>query len=442
MQLIITEKPSVAQAICAALGIKDKEKHQGYIEGEDRIVSWCYGHLVELAEPSAYGEQYKKWSYDGLPILPEEWRYEVKPGTKEHFNILKELMERDDVTEIVEATDAGREGELIFRLVYESAECRKPVKRLWISSMEESAIKEGFENLKPGSDYDNLYRAAKCRQEADWLVGINATRLFSVLYGKTLKVGRVQTPTLAMLVDREAEIESFKKEPYYTVHIENKSLDAASGKFKDKVEAERIFKKCNGHQATVIAVTEEAKSVAAPKLYDLTSLQRDANRIFGFTAKQTLDYTQSLYEKKLVTYPRTDSQYLSDDMADTARDVLTVIMSVFDYISADMSEVDICRIMNSKKVTDHHAIIPTVEVGNVQLDTLPDGERKILSLTAMRLACAVSEKCSYTAVKAIISCNGEQFETSGKTVREKGWKGIEDTFKARFKTAREEKEET
>ncbi len=442
MQLIITEKPSVAQAICTALGIKGKGKHTGHIEGEDRIISWCYGHLVELAEPVKYGEQYKKWSYDSLPIIPEKWKYEVKTGTKEQFDILKDLMERDDVTEIVEATDAGREGELIFRLVYESAECRKPVKRLWISSMEESAIKEGFENLKPGSDYDNLYRAAKCRQEADWLVGINATRLFSMLYGKTLKVGRVQTPTLAMLVDREAEIESFKKEPYYTVHIGNGSLDAASGKLKDKAEAERISEKCNGHQATVIAVAEEAKSVAAPKLYDLTSLQRDANRTFGFTAKQTLEYTQSLYEKKLVTYPRTDSQYLSNDMADTARDVLTVIMSVFDYISADMSEVDICRIMNSKKVTDHHAIIPTVEVGNVQLDTLTDGERKILSLTAMRLACAVSEKFSYTAVTAIISCNGEQFETSGKTVREKGWKGIEDTFKARFKTAREEKEET
>ena len=267
--------------------------------------------------------------------------------------------------------------------------------------MEEKAVKEGFENLKPGSDYDNLYKAAKCRQEADWLVGINATRLFSVLYGKTLKVGRVQTPTLAMLVDREAEIEGFKKEPYYTVHIRKGSIDASSGKIKDKAEAERISDKCNGQQAAVLKVTEEEKSIAAPKLYDLTTLQRDANRLFGFTAKQTLDYIQSLYEKRLVTYPRTDSQYLSDDMGDTARDVLTVIMSVFDYISADMSEVDIPRILNSKKVTDHHAIIPTIELGNAELDTLPEGERKILSLTAMRLACAVSGQYSSIAVKSI-----------------------------------------
>ena len=441
MQLIITEKPSVAQAICAALGVRDKGKHRGYIEGEGRIVSWCYGHLVELAEPSAYGEQYKKWSYDSLPILPEKWKYGVKPDTKEQFDILKELMERNDVTEICEATDAGREGEAIFRLVYEKAGCTKPFRRLWISSMEEKAIREGFENLKPGSEYDNLYQSAKCRQEADWLVGMNGTRLFSVLYGKTLKVGRVLTPTLAMLVNRETEIENFKKEPYYTVHISSGTLDAVSEKIKDKTAAEELAGKCGGQQAVVVSVSKEEKNTAPPKLYDLTTLQRDANRLFGFTAKQTLEYTQSLYEKKLVTYPRTDSQYLSDDMGDTARDVLTVIMSVFDHISADISKVDIPRVLNSRKVSDHHAVIPTIEIGNAELETLSDGERKILSLTAMRLACAVSEKYSYTTVKAVISCNGEQFAASGKTVRDKGWKAVEDAFKTRFRASGEEKEE-
>ena len=441
MQLIITEKPSVAKAICAALGIKDKSKHKGYIEGDERIVSWCYGHLVELAEPQAYGEQYKKWSYDSLPIMPEQWKHEVKPDTEEQFDILKKLMERNDVTELVEATDAGREGEAIFRLVYEKAGCNKPFKRLWISSMEEKAIREGFDNLKPGAEYDNLYHSARCRQEADWLVGINGTRLFSVLYGKTLKVGRVQTPTLAMLVNRETEIENFKKEPYYTVHILGNGLDAVSEKIKDKKAAEEIAGKCDGKEAEVVSVTKEDKTTAPPKLYDLTTLQRDANRLFGFTAKQTLEYTQSLYEKRLVTYPRTDSQYLSDDMGDTARDVLTVIMSVFDYISADMSKVDIKRILNSKKVTDHHAIIPTIEIGNAELETLPDGEAKILALTAMRLTCAVSEKHSYTTVKALLSCCDQQFTSNGKTVRDKGWKAVEDAFKAKYKTPAEEKEE-
>ena len=441
MQLIITEKPSVAKALSQALGIKDKEKHQGYIEGEDRIVSWCYGHLVELAEPAEYGEQYKKWTYESLPILPEKWKHEVKPETKEQFDILKRLMERDDVTEVIEATDAGREGELIFRLVYEKAGCKKPVKRLWISSMEEKAIREGFDNLKPGKEYDNLYNAARSRQEADWLVGINGTRLFSVLYNKTLKVGRVQTPTLAMLVNRESEIEKFRKEPFYTVHLSDGSLDAVSVKYSDKAKAEEISKKCNGQSATVTSIEKEDKTTAPPKLYDLTTLQRDANRLFGFTAKQTLDYTQSLYEKRLVTYPRTDSQYLSDDMEKTAKDVLTVIMSVFDYLGSDMSKADIPRILNSKKVTDHHAIIPTIELGNAETETLPDGEAKVLSLIAMCLACAVGEKYSYTTEKAELTCCGETFRASGKSVTDMGWKSIEEAFRAHYKTADKEKEE-
>ena len=441
MQLIITEKPSVAQAICNALGIKDKEKHKGYIEGEDRIVSWCYGHLVELAEPAAYGKQYRKWSYDALPIIPGYWKYDIKQNTKEQFEILKKLMERKDVTGLICATDAGREGELIFRLVYEKAGCRKPFKRLWISSMEEKAIREGFENLKSGKYYDDLYKSARCRQEADWLVGINGTRLFSVLYGKTLKVGRVQTPTLAMLVERQEEIERFKKEPFYVVHLSGSGIDAVSEHIKDKTEAESLVRACCGKPARVISVTKETKTIPSPKLYDLTSLQRDANRLFDFTAKQTLDYTQSLYEKKLVTYPRTDSRFLTDDMGKTVEEILGIAGDIFRFIGEDIVKSSFTQILNSKKVTDHHAIIPTVEIGKADLDILPDGETKILSLTVKRLAEAVSGNYCYTSVKAVLKCGDHEFTATGRTVEDKGWKNIDESYRAFFKTEQEEKEE-
>lgn len=307
MELVIAEKPSVAQSIAAVLGATQRK--DGYLEGNEYLVSWCVGHLVELVQPESYEEAWKKWSYDNLPIIPQEWQHEVKSDTKAQYQILKKLMHDDRVDAVVCATDAGREGELIFRLTYNMAGCRKPMKRLWISSMEESAIRDGFHNLRPGSDYDNLYKSALCRQEADWLVGINGTRLFTVLYGgKALKVGRVQTPTLAMLVDRESKIMNFKKEAYYMAHIMGNGLDAVSEHISDKTEAERIAGACENGQALVTSVVKEEKWVAPPKLYDLTTLQRDANRLFGFTAKQTLEYTQSLYEKKLVTYPRTDSQ--------------------------------------------------------------------------------------------------------------------------------------
>ena len=313
MQLVITEKPSVAQAVARVIGAG--ERKDGYMEGNNYIVSWCIGHLVELAQPDAYSDTWKKWSYESLPMIPEEWQTEVKSGTAAQYKVLKGLMHREDVTAVICGTDAGREGELIFRLVYEMAGCDKPMKRLWISSMEESAIREGFENLRPGSDYDNLYHSALCRQRADWLVGLNGTRLFTVLYGgKVLKVGRVQTPTLAMLVEREEKIRNFKKEQYYMAHILMDGIDAATERIDDKAQAEAIAAACESGGATVVSVTKEKKTVQPPKLYDLTTLQRDANRLFGFTAKQTLEYTQSLYEKKLVTYPRTDSQYLSDDM--------------------------------------------------------------------------------------------------------------------------------
>ena len=434
MELVIAEKPSVAQSIAAVLGATQRK--DGYLEGNEYLVSWCVGHLVELAQPESYEEAWKKWSYESLPIIPQEWQHEVKSDTKAQYQILKKLMHDDRVDAVVCATDAGREGELIFRLTYNMAGCRKPMKRLWISSMEESAIRDGFHNLRPGSDYDNLYHSALCRQEADWLVGINGTRLFTVLYGgKALKVGRVQTPTLAMLVDRESKIMNFKKEAYYVAHILGNGLEAVSEHISDKAEAEKIAGACTNGQAIVTAVVKEEKWIAPPKLYDLTTLQRDANRLFGFTAKQTLEYTQSLYEKKLVTYPRTDSQYLSDDMDGTARNVIEAIFNSLLFEQNMMFNPDIKRILNSKKVTDHHAIIPTMEIIKQDLKAIPESEMKILSLCANRLLCATGEKHIYNSTKAVITCNNTVFKVSGKEVWKNGWKEFEDFFKNSYKTA-------
>ena len=434
MELVIAEKPSVAQSIAAVLGATQRK--DGYLEGNEYLVSWCVGHLVELAQPESYEEAWKKWSYGSLPIIPQEWQHEVKSDTKAQYQILKKLMHDDRVDAVVCATDAGREGELIFRLTYNMAGCRKPMKRLWISSMEESAIRDGFHNLRPGSDYDNLYHSALCRQEADWIVGINGTRLFTVLYGgKALKVGRVQTPTLAMLVDRESKIMNFKKEAYYMAHIMGNGLDAVSEHISDKTEAERIAGACENEQALVTSVVKEEKWVAPPKLYDLTTLQRDANRLFGFTAKQTLEYTQSLYEKKLVTYPRTDSQYLSDDMEGTAKNVIEAIFNSLLFEQNVMFNPDIKRILNSKKVTDHHAIIPTMEIIKQDLKAIPESEMKILSLCANRLLCATGEKHIYNSTKAEITCNNIVFKVSGKEVWKNGWKEFEDFFKNSYKTA-------
>ena len=434
MELVIAEKPSVAQSIAAVLGATQRK--DGYLEGNDYLVSWCVGHLVELAQPESYEEAWKKWSYESLPIIPQEWQHEVKSDTKAQYQILKKLMHDDRVDAVVCATDAGREGELIFRLTYNMAGCRKPMKRLWISSMEESAIRDGFHNLRPGSDYDNLYHSALCRQEADWLVGINGTRLFTVLYGgKALKVGRVQTPTLAMLVDRESKIVNFKKEVYYMAHIIGNGLDAVSEHISDKTEADRIAETCENGQALVTSVVKEEKWVAPPKLYDLTTLQRDANRLFGFTAKQTLEYTQSLYEKKLVTYPRTDSQYLSDDMEGTAKNVIEAIFNSLLFEQNIMFNPDIKRILNSKKVTDHHAIIPTMEIIKQDLKAIPESEMKIISLCANRLLCATGEKHIYNSTKAVITCNNTVFKVSGKEVWKNGWKEFEDFFKNSYKTA-------
>ena len=440
MQLVIAEKPSVARSIAEVIGAS--EISDGYMEGNGYIVSWCVGHLVELAQPESYGEQWKKWTYESLPVKPEKWQYEVKPDTKAQYDVLYQLMHRKDVSAVICGTDAGREGELIFRLVYEMAGCDKPIKRLWISSMEETAICEGFENLQPGSDYDNLYHSALCRQEADWLVGINGTRLFTVLYGgKVLKVGRVQTPTLAMLAEREAKIMNFQKETYYMAHILMDGIDAATGRIDDKKKADEIVGACRNGQALTTSVVKEEKAAMPPKLYDLTTLQRDANRLFGFTAKQTLEYTQSLYEKKLATYPRTDSQFLSDDMGQTAKGVIEAVFSSLMFEENKTSSPDIKRILNSKKVTDHHAIIPTMEIGKADLAALPETERKILSLIANRLLCATGEKHLYETVKAEFSCSGYTFSVSGKSVTHNGWKSFEDAFKRSFKISGNQEEE-
>ena len=439
MQLVIAEKPSVAQSIAGVLGAT--ERKDGYMEGNDYIVSWCVGHLIELAQPESYDEALQKWTYESLPIIPDTWKHEVKSDTKAQYKVLYQLMHDNRVDSVVCATDAGREGELIFRLIYNMAGCDKPMQRLWISSMEESAIKEGFSNLRPGCEYDRLYESALCRQEADWLVGINGTRLFTVLYGgKALKVGRVQTPTLAMLVDREAKIMNFKKEAYYVTHILGNGLDAVSEHIRDKAETEKIAGACANGQALVTAVVKEEKWIAPPKLYDLTTLQRDANRLFGFTAKQTLEYTQSLYEKKLVTYPRTDSQYLSDDMEGTARNVIEAIFNSLLFEQNIMFNPDVKKVLNSKKVTDHHAIIPTMEIVKQDLKAIPESEMKILSLCANRLLCATAEKHIYNSTKAELTCNGMVFKVSGKEIWKNGWKDFEDFFKNSYKTSEDKKD--
>ena len=429
--LIIAEKPSVAATIAAALGAK--EKKDGYIAGSGYLVSWCVGHLVQLAEAAAYGEQYKKWSYDSLPILPQEWQYAVASDKGKQFKILKDLMHRADVSEVVNACDAGREGELIFRFVYDVAGCKKPMRRLWISSMEESAIKAGFASLKDGKEYDPLYSSALCRAKADWIIGINMTRLFSCLYGKTLNVGRVQTPTLKMLVDRDAAITTFKKEKYYHVRLSLSGVEAASAKIHAAEEAGNLKAACETAQAVCTSVTREKKTVAPPKLFDLTSLQREANRIYGYTAKQTLDLAQALYEKKLLTYPRTDSSYLTDDMGGTAAQIAALLAGKLPFMQGADFTPEISRLLDSKKVSDHHAIIPTMELAKADLAALPESERNILTLAGARLLMACAEPHIFEAVTAVFSCAGQEFTAKGKTVLAEGWKGFERRFMATLK---------
>ena len=431
MILVIAEKPSVAQTIAAVLGAK--EKKDGFLTGSGYIVSWCVGHLVGLPEAAAYGEQYKKWSYDSLPILPQEWKYTVASDKEKQFKTLKELMHRADVSEVVNACDAGREGELIFRFVYEVAGCRKPTRRLWISSMEEAAIKEGFSHLKNGEAYDALFASALCRAKADWLIGINATRLFSVLYNHTLNVGRVQTPTLKMLVDRDAAITTFKKEKYYHVHLSLSGAEAASEKLSDRSEADRLKAACEASKAVCTSLVKEKKTAAPPKLFDLTSLQREANRLFGYTAKQTLDLAQALYEKRLLTYPRTDSAFLTDDMGDTAAGIIKLLCGKFSFMAGMDFAPELAKVLNSKKVSDHHAIIPTMELAKTDLAALPESERNILTLAGARLLMATAAVHTFEAVTATFECAGQSFTAKGKTVLYDGWKEIDRRYRAALK---------
>ena len=416
-RLVIAEKPSVGMSIASVLGAKDRK--DGYIEGRDYIVSWGFGHLAELANADTYDEKYAKWRYDDLPIVPANWKYKIPRDKYNQFETLKKLMNRADVSDVINACDAGREGELIFRNIYKMTGCKKPIYRLWISSMEDNAIEQGFRDLKDGKEYDNLFAAARCREWADWLVGINATRLFSVLYHRTLNVGRVVSPTLALLVQREAEIGAFKPEPFYTAELDFGSFTATSEKFKKKSEADAVIPKGN-EPVVVKSVTSKEKTEKAPALYDLTTLQRDANRQLGYTAQQTLDYVQSLYEKKLCTYPRTDSRYLTDDMADSVNAVVICSAGICD--EAAPPEVLSRQICNSKKVSDHHAIIPTLVAGETDINALPAGEREIIKLIAKQVLRAVSESYRFRETVAVISCGDNTFTAKGKIVENVGWK--------------------
>ncbi len=453
IKLIITEKPSVAQSIALVLGAKSRK--DGYLEGGGYIVSWCLGHLFELARAESYNEKYAKWKREDLPIIPAKWEFVISKGKNERFAVLRELMLRNDVTEVINACDAGREGELIFRTVYYMAGCTKTMKRLWISSMEDEAIRKGFESLKPGGDYDGLYSAALCRAKADWLVGINATRLFSTSYHRTLNVGRVLSPTLAMLVNREAQISGFIPRSFYTVNVTSNGMTAVSERFGDMTEAAKIADLCRNSHVTVKSIERKEKSEKAPLLYDLTALQRDANRILGYTAQQTLDYLQSLYEKKLCTYPRTDSRFLTEDMQKSVPGIVKIASQVCNITSPKTAYYT--QICNNSKVTmkagfvpahtsqscridcscsrtkpgvhDHHAIIPTAAVASADVSVLPKGEHEILMLVAKRLIEAVSESFRYAETVITLECCETVLTAKGRTVLEKGWKTSDETDK-------------
>lgn len=426
MKLVIAEKPSVAQSYAKALNITAKKS--GYFEGNGYIITWCIGHLAGLADAAAYDEKYAVWKYEDLPILPEKWQFAINKGKENQYKVVSGLMNRNDITEIINGCDAGREGELIFRFVYNMCGCKKPYFRLWISSMEESAIREGFNNLKDGREYDNLYNSALCRAKADWIIGINATRLFTSLYRKHLNIGRVQTPTLAMIAERDSKISMFRKEKYYTVEIDGGNIKAVSDKISDKDEAQNLQAACHERQAVCISAVKEKKKTGAPKLFDLTTLQREANRIFGYTAKQTLDYAQSLYEKKLITYPRTDSRYLTDDMHNTVIKIVHIASKFAPFSNCTDFKPDTFCLFNNEKVSDHHAIIPTAEIENISLAEIPNGESNILHLIMCKLLCAVNSPYEYETITAVLECGGVQFTAKGKIILFEGWKNIEQLF--------------
>ena len=418
MKLVVCEKKSVAIIIAAVLGAKSR--HDGYIENGEYIISWCIGHLAGLANAEIYDEKYAKWRYANLPILPQKWEYTVVKDKSAQFELLRELLNRSDVTEVINACDAGREGELIFRTVYYLAGCTKTMKRLWISSMEDEAIRKGMNELRPGSEYDGLYQSALCRSKADWLVGINATRLFSILYHRKLNVGRVVSPTLALIVQRESEIDAFKPEPFYMVNLDCGGFSASGEKLNDKCEAENIARDCDGQKMTVKSIEHKEKSEKPPLLFDLTTLQRTANRELGYTAQQTLDYLQSLYEKKLCTYPRTDSRFLTNDMAATIPALVRISAKICKAEAPAL--LNTSAVCDSSKVSDHHAIVPTVSAESADISVLPTGEREVLRFVSRQLICAVSEPFRYAETIVTLDCGGHVFTVKGKTVLSYGWK--------------------
>ncbi len=434
MKLVIAEKPSVGNTIAKVIGA-NRTRGDGYTEGNGYIVSWCFGHLVTLAAPEDYDKRYgKPWKLSNLPILPEKFLWTVPESTAPQFEILKGLMQRPDIDELICATDAGREGECVFRYVYYQAGCTKPFSRLWISSMTDEAVREGFQHLRPGSDYDALYRSGLARNKADWIVGMNATQLFTVKYRSLLSVGRVQTPTLAMLVEREKKIQQFAAARYYTLELNCGKFRAESDKIAP-LDVEAAAEKC-GNTAVVKSVAKEQKNANPPRLYDLTSLQRDANKLYGYTAQQTLDCAQKLYENKLMTYPRTDSCYITDDMESTAAEMVRLTARAFkfgaDYEAQNITP-DIKRLINNDKVSDHHALLPTREIARYDFSRLPEDCWNVLSLVAIRLLLAVSPVNVSDTVTAVLECGSREFTARGKTTVQGGWKQLEATIKANLK---------
>ncbi|MGO1369259.1 DNA topoisomerase 3 [Senegalia sp. (in: firmicutes)] len=434
MKLVIAEKPSVAMSIAEVLGCK--ERKDGCIEGNGYIISWCIGHLAGVANPESYNTLYSKWKYEDLPILPEKWKFQVFKNTKKQFNILKKLMNKKEVDEIICATDSGREGELIFRLVYREAGCTKSFKRLWISSMEKSAITKGFNNLKNGNEFDNLYKSALARAKADWIVGINATRLFSVLYNQTLSVGRVQTPTLSLIVERQSDINNFKKEKFFNIDIQLEDFIATSNRILDENKAIDVLNNVTGKQVIVVDIKRNTKKIKPPLLFDLTSLQREANMLFGFSAKQTLDYSQSLYEKKWITYPRTDSRYLTEEMKDG---LIELIESLDENI--DINNINFDRVINDKKVNDHHAIIITLESRKFKKEELPKGESTIYNLIESKLLQALSKNRVEEHTEVILKVDNIEFKSKGKVILEGGFKEIENKYLKKIKTSKKTEKE-
>ena len=410
MKLVIAEKPSVAMSIAKVIGAKNKK--DGYYDGNDYRVSWCVGHLVQMANPDSYDEKYKKWRIEDLPIIPKEYKYEIVNTTKKQFNILKKLMNSKEVDTIINACDAGREGEAIFRLVYMKANCKKKIERLWISSMEDSAIKEGFNNLKDGKYYDNLFDSAKARAIADWLVGMNMSRLYSCLYDENYSIGRVQTPTLAMIVDRDFEIENFKKEKYYTVEIELDKFMLSTNRIDNRVIAEQLINLI-GNTIKITDLVKKEKITKPDLPFDLTTLQRECNKYFGYSAKQTLDYAQSLYEKKYITYPRTDSRYLTEDM------IVSTINNILGKNDFDTERIKI--VFNSKKVSDHHAIIPTVSSLSKDISYLPESESKVYRLILNKLNASVGYPLVENTTKIVAIFDSFEFTNTGKVIKDEGF---------------------